>query len=158
MLCARVSTSVQSSRKDARRVQGVALEDPEDTGCVSCSVMGCLPPLWGAPGLRLSPTASPCNCWCQTGIHKCLFQCNRTFYSLAWAKLEKKRLYLRQKGSVLAGRSSPCPTSLRREAFGYVSPFSFLKWGQAGCFSTLRRNKLKTDVNAIDTQTIVALR
>ena len=158
MLCARVATSVQSSGREARRGQGVASEDLEDAGCVSSSVMGCLPPLWVAPGRHLSPTAPPCNCWCQTGIHKCLFQCKRAFYSLAWAKLEKKKLYLRQKGSVLTGRSSPWATSLRREAFGYVSLFSSLKWGQSGCFSTPRRNKFKIDVNVICTQTIMALR
>lgn len=147
--CFRVSTSVQSSRRESRRVQGVDSKDLEDTGYMFSSVMGCLSLLSEAPGLHLFPAASPCNCWCQTGTHKCLFQCNRAFYSSAWAKLEKKKLYLRHEGSVLTGRSSPCATSLCREAFRYVSPISSLKWSQLGCFSTLRRNKFKTDVNVI---------
>lgn len=69
-------------------------------------------------------------------------------------KKRKKKLYLRQMGSVLTGRS----TSLCREDFEYVSPFSSLKGGQSVCFSTPRRNTFKTDVNVISTQTVMALR
>ena len=81
-----------------------------------------------------------------------------SFLQLGLSQTGKKKLYLRQKRSVLTGRSSPWATSLHREAFGYVSLFSSLKWGQSRCFSTPRRNKFKIDVNVICTQTIMALR
>lgn len=158
MLCARASTSVQNNGRGARRGQRLASEDLKDTGCVSSSVVGCLPPLWPAPGLHLSPTASPCIAGVKQVSTNACSSAREFFFSLAWAKLEKKKLYLRQKGSMLTGRLSPCATSLCRETFGYVSPYSSLEWGQSGCFSTLRRNTFKTDVNVIYTQTTMALR